>query len=288
MDTRFWGPSGWALLHLIAATPIEPSRRPAVKEWFDLLEYVLPCKYCRASFHDYTELQPLTDTILKDPETFGRWVYDIHNRVNAKLRGQGLLTTPDPSWSSVKAKYDTIQKGLCSASPLLGWDFMTSVAFSTPFRTYKAIPMPDAPEESKYLMLGLAKRNRYNLLCRTERLMKLKQWWALIPTILPCRYWRAAWSSAVQQVGAAPIDEQSHRSVVQQWMWRIEEQVCAGLKCPTPHSSKTAMAREVSAFVSDCSKKKKGKTCRASKKDKRAHALARRSRRLSLLQKSVL
>ena len=74
-------------------------------------------------------------------------------------------------------------------------------------------------------MLGLAKRNRYNLLCRTERLMKLKQWWALIPTILPCRYWRAAWSSAVQQVGAVPIDEQSHRSVVQQWMWRIEEQV---------------------------------------------------------------
>jgi hypothetical protein len=38
MDTRFWGPSGWKLLHLIAA---EPTKDPtAVLEWFGLLEYV--------------------------------------------------------------------------------------------------------------------------------------------------------------------------------------------------------------------------------------------------------
>lgn len=280
MDTRFWGPSGWALLHLIAATPIESARQEAVKQWFDLLEYVLPCKYCRASFHDYTKLQPLSPAILKHPDTFGRWVYDIHNRVNAKLRGQGLLTTTDPTWPTIQAKYDALQKGLCAESPLLGWDFMTSVAFSTPFRTYKATPMPDAPEESNTLMLNFDERNRYNLLTREERLKQLRAWWVLIPAILPCRFWRAAWSSAVQKVGGAPLDERTHRSVVQRWMWQIEKEVCAGLKCPTPHTSQSALAEEVSAFESDCSKKKKGKTCRARKHKRRLQAMAKRTRRL--------
>jgi hypothetical protein len=277
MDTRFWGPSGWALLHLIAAAPIEPGRQAAVKQWFDLLEYVLPCKYCRASFHDYTKLQPLTDAILKKPETFGRWVYDIHNRVNAKLRGQGLLTATDPSWPSVKAKYDTIQKSLCSKSPLLGWDFMTSVAFTTPGRDTKSSPMPDTPEGGP--SLTFAERNRYNLLSREERIKQLRAWWGLIPSILPCRYWRAAWAAAVDHAGPAPLD-----SSQKEWMWQIEEQVCAGLKCPTPHTSQTALAQEVSAFESDCSKKKKGKTCRARKQARRLRAMAQRTRRLQSLK----
>jgi hypothetical protein len=277
MDTRFWGPSGWALLHLIAAAPIEQTRQAAVKQWFDLLEYILPCKYCRASFHDYTKIQPLTPTIIKNPDTFGRWVYDIHNRVNAKLRGQGLLTTQDPSWSSVKSKYNTIQKSLCSSSPLLGWDFMTSVAFTTPGRATKTTPMPDAPENGE--PLSFEERNRYNLLSREERINQLRAWWGLIPTILPCLFWRAAWASAVQNVGPAPL-ESPYQKAIQEWMWQIEEQVCAGLKCPTPHTSKTALAEEVSAFESDCSKKPQGKTCRARKHKRRLQAMAKRTRRL--------
>jgi len=152
---------------------------------------------------------------------------------------------------------------------------MTSVAFTTPGRGSKSTPMPDAPEDGG--SLTFAERNRYNLLSREERIKQLQTWWALIPSILPCQYWRSAWAEAVHRTGPAPLDS---KKAVHQWMWQIEEQVCAGLKCPTPHSSQTALAEEVSAFESDCSKKKKGKTCRARRHKRRLQALANRTRRL--------
>jgi len=267
MDTRFWGPSGWRLLHLIAANPI--ANKAATKEWFGLLEYVLPCKYCRASFHDYMELQPLTDAVISNTESFGHWVYEIHNRVNAKLRGQGLLTSPDPTWVSVKAEYKRLSTNMCTGAPLLGWDFMVSVANTTPAATYKPNPLSDTPD---YLHeSSLAIRNRYNLLNREERIKTLKRWWALIPSILPCEEWRSSWAAAPSN---PPLFQ--GREAVLRWMWRVEEQVCAGLQCPTPHPSLVALKKEVAAFESDCGKKKRGKTCRT-KKQKRRRFLTRRS-----------
>ena len=261
MDTRFWGPSGWRLLHLIAANPVK--NRAAVKEWFELLEYVLPCKYCRASFHDYLKLQPFTDTVVSNPNHFGRWVYDIHNRVNAKLRGQGLLTAPDPAWAAVKAEYQRLSTNLCDGPPLLGWEFLVSVAYTTPSATYKPVPMPDTPDDvSPTATLGF--KNRYNLLDRQERIRMLKRWWQLIPSILPCEAWRKSWSAASSQ---PPLRE--GREAVMRWMWRVEEQVCDGLQCPTPHPSLVALKKEAAAYESDCSKKKRGKTCRRTKKAKR-------------------
>lgn len=276
MDTRFWGPSGWHLLHLIAAAPVDRDRRANVKEWFGLLEYVLPCKYCRASFHDYTRLQPLTDMILASSEQFGHWLYDIHNRVNGKLRGQGLLTSEDPSWPSVRAKFTEQEKTLCKGSPLLGWDFMTSVAFSTPTRDYAPVPMADTPDERSDC-LSFAERNRYNLLTRKERITALKRWWRLIPSILPCAPWRQAWSSALRASGSPPLS--SGREAVMRWMWRVEERVCDGLKCPTPHPSLPAMTKEVAAFESGCGKDKRGKTCRTRKrKPQRRQTIRNRGR----------
>ena len=269
MDTRFWGPSGWRLLHLIAANPLK--NKSAVKEWFELLEYVLPCKYCRASFHDYMEIQPLTDAVLSNTDSFGRWVYDIHNRVNAKLRGQGLLTSADPSWPSVKSHYKQLSASLCKGAPLLGWDFMISVANTTPDATTKPSPMPDVPDYP-IPETDIKTKNRYNLLTRDERIRILKRWWSLTPSILPCEAWRTSWSAAAAAV-APPL--QKGREAVLRWMWRVEERVCAGLQCPTPHPSLVALKKEVVAFESDCGKRKRGKTCRT-KKQKRRRFLTRR------------
>ena len=265
MDTRFWGPSGWRLLHLIAANPLED--RKAIKEWFELLEYVLPCKYCRASFHDYLELQPLTDEILGDTESFGRWIYDIHNRVNGKLRGQGLLTSPDPTWPAVKAEYRRLSTNMCAGAPLLGWDFMVSIANTTPDSNYRPAPMPDEPE-SPIPASDIHTRNRYNLLDRQERIRMLKRWWSLIPSILPCEAWRSSWVAVKSQ---PPLSQ--GREAVLRWMWRVEERVCAGLQCPTPHPSLLALKKEVAAYESDCAKRKRGKTCRTRK---RSRVLTRR------------
>lgn len=278
MDTRFWGPSGWCLLHLIAANPHQPNKK-AVKAWFDLLEFILPCKYCRASFHDYTQLQPLTMDIVGNRDAFSRWLFDIHNRVNSKLRGQGLLTASDPSWSSVREKYYGLQRSLCKASPFIGWDFMTSIAYSTPGADYTTVPMSDAPEhKSDWSSLPLNRRNRYNLLTRKERLTVLRQWWKLIPSILPCAAWRSAWTRASAAAGEVPLA--AGREAVMHWIWRIEESVCAGLKCPTPHPSLPALKEEVAAFESGCSKNRRGQTCRTRKHRQRHRVMRRRTIRV--------
>jgi hypothetical protein len=274
MDTRFWGPSGWRLLHLIAADTLGPSRRKAIAEWFALLEYVLPCKYCRASFHDYLKVQPLTKEILATPATFSRWLYDIHNRVNGKLRGQGLLTTPDPDWPTVHDHYAVLRQGLCRGSPLLGWDFMTSVAFSTPAADYVPTPMPDYDAaESGATESNPAIRNRYNLMTRQERLPYLRRWWALIPSILPCEAWRRAWS----HVTPPPLD--AGRAAMMRWMWRVESSVCQNLRCPTPHPSLRALRDEVGAFESGCGASRSGNTCRTRKIRRRDAVHSRRRKR---------
>jgi hypothetical protein len=44
MDTRFFGPAGWQLLHLIAA---EDLPTPHKKDVFIAQQYILPCRFCR-------------------------------------------------------------------------------------------------------------------------------------------------------------------------------------------------------------------------------------------------
>ncbi len=276
MDTRFWGPSGWKLIHLIAHEPIKTAcHASAILKWFQLLEFVLPCKYCRASFHDYIRLQPLTLEIVLDADAFGRWAYDIHNRVNGKLRGQGLITQPDPSWATVKSDYERLHKSLCRGTPLLGWDFMTSIAYSTPGATDMPRSMPDTPELSpaELQRMSHSEKNRYNLLSRNERLEYLRRWWALTPSILPCEAWRSSWA----KISPPPL--RRGRDAMLRWMWRVEEGVCSELKCPTPHSSLPAMKREVSVFESGCGTAKKGKTCRTRKVVQRDRVRTQRRRR---------
>ena len=62
MDTKVWGPSGWLLLHSIAnnygkenngiPTHIEKDNYGI---FFNTLQYVLPCKYCRQSLKIFYE-----------------------------------------------------------------------------------------------------------------------------------------------------------------------------------------------------------------------------------------
>ena len=281
MDTRFWGPSGWKLLHLIAQEPMRAlGHRKAVAAWLALLPYVLPCKYCRASLSAYYEAQPLTLRDLAAPATFGKWMYKIHNRVNEKLREQGLLTAADPSWEEVAERYSKEHAGLCKGTPLLGWDFMTATAFNTPGADYVPTPMSDTPADFNAEAAEPRLRNRYNLLTRAERLDHLRAWWALIPAILPCAAWRRAWVRAMDAAGAPPLED--GRDAMMRWMWRIEARVCSALQCPTPHASLDEMCSTAEAFESGCAKARQGKTCRTRKRARRGRIhTQRRQRRLA-------
>ena len=269
MDTRFWGPSGWKLLHLIAASPHKHPQK--VFEWFTLLPYVLPCKFCRASLQEYYEALPLTLDIVrgqgKGNTSFSRWLYDIHNMVNDKLREQGLLKTPNPSWSTVHDLYDSMQAALCETTPMVGWDFFASIAYTTPTKGIASKPMPIPAG----LTPTMEDRNRYNLLTPAERRAKLKAWWKLTPSILPCQAWRSAWNHCVEE---APLTK--GRGPVSCWLWSIEESVCSSLKCPTPHASLPNLKYEMAAFESACTMKKS--TCRTRRQAQRRTVLTRRKR----------
>lgn len=118
-DTRFFGPSAWQLFHLIAFFGKSP------KEFLMMIQDILPCKYCRASTTEFT-------AELGIPINAGKWAYDLHNKVNDKLRKQAKDDTtiidpgPDPSFEEVKARYETIYKAKPTAVP--GRDFLFVIA----------------------------------------------------------------------------------------------------------------------------------------------------------------
>jgi len=120
MDTRFWGPSAWQLFHLIAFTSKHPD------DVLNQMKDVLPCKFCRASTTEFVGKHPLRG----DP---GKWLYDIHNMVNHKLRSQCkddpavINPGPDPSFEEVKKHYESLKP---TAAP--GADFLGAIAANYP------------------------------------------------------------------------------------------------------------------------------------------------------------
>ena len=139
MDTRFWGPDGWKLLHSIAeGFPDNPSDdiKNIYTEFFGCLKYILPCIYCRNSFAEFTEKLKINTT---SKDTLIKWLYDIHNMVNDKLRKQGFLNDKDPDFNNIKKQYHNyvidINNTNCVNMP--GWDFIYSIVFNYPLQIYE-------------------------------------------------------------------------------------------------------------------------------------------------------
>jgi len=134
MDTRFWGPDGWKLLHSIAINyPDCPSNncKQQYRKFFYTLPYVLPCKYCRQSLEQYYEELPI-DSYLTNKKSLFEWSYLIHNKVNRKLKLQKLNSKENPSCSKAfnfyKHYLSEINNSNCINMP--GWDFMYSLTFN--------------------------------------------------------------------------------------------------------------------------------------------------------------
>jgi len=87
---------------------------------------VLPCKFCRASTAEFVHKHPLRS----NP---GKWLYEIHNMVNHKLRTQCkddpavIDPGPDPSFEEVKKHYMSLKP---TAVP--GGDFLGAIAANYP------------------------------------------------------------------------------------------------------------------------------------------------------------
>lgn len=264
MDTRYWGPSGWRLLHLISFKAEELNKNKLYL-FFKNLPYVLPCKFCRASLTDYY----LTDPIPATVEEYPKWLYRIHNRVNAKLREQKLLDTPDPKWADVYKQYTSLIKNGCN-NKIIGWDFLFSVAFTTPCPAVQSSPITDAPPIEALYTPTL--RNRWGVISRYERLIYIKEWWDILPHVLPFKSWRDAWRN---NIPATPSLSKG-RDAITEWLYDAENTLC--LDKEILHDSYKGLCTELNTFSSGCGKRsRRMKTCRAIKSNAKKTLKKRRT-----------
>jgi hypothetical protein len=246
MDTRFWGPGAWNLLHTI--TFDDKYDAATQQKLFELLPYVLPCKFCRASLTDYYEKEPLPD--FTDRIAVQKWLYRIHNLVNGKLRGQGLITTRNPSFDDIVRIYT-----LKNNDEFPAWDFLYSIAYNHPLRT-KGTPMPGVEEAQSELQRD-SELNRWNILPSHKRFKYWCDFWKVLPNALPSN-WKHKWETAATNPTCRidPCSLKTRRASVS-WIWNI--------RCKFNTTSRDPY-REVCARLIDhssgCSKSSRARTCR--------------------------
>ena len=136
MDTTFWGPPAWILLHNIAFNYVPTDiNREIYKIFFENLQNILPCIYCRVSYIEYISYEPI-ENYLNSSKDLSLWLYKIHNLVNNKLRNQGLLKWENPTFDEIYKKYsdelENIDKCLIRCKSIMGWNFLYCVAFVFP------------------------------------------------------------------------------------------------------------------------------------------------------------
>ena len=106
MQTSKWGPPTWKAFHAIAH-----NYNPGIHDKSDYINFyktlgkVLPCKYCRESYTQFFSEIPITD-YMSCQRDMTMWAYLMHNKVNDKLRAQGLLKTPNPPFEAIYNRYE--------------------------------------------------------------------------------------------------------------------------------------------------------------------------------------
>ena len=253
MDTKFWGPSGWKMFHLATFT-YEPSKqKKAMSKFLESLPYILPCKFCRASLTEYYEKHPYKSA-LESRAKLTKWLYDIHNEVNAKLRSQNLNPMPDPSFADIKKYYTTwIETSTPIERLSTYWDFLFSVGYGHPKESSKkSKPMPDCPPFAKKCKSKKI-RNQWNTLNAKDRIPYYKQFWYSLPNVLEPALeitWRRALEMTEPNIRC--------RKSTMAWLWRMRCAIDTSYSDPY-----TDVCKTIASYSSDCSKSSSRiKTCR--------------------------
>jgi len=116
MLTYIWGPALWHSLHIISFNyPVKPTKEQQkyYYNFFINLKNILPCKYCRENYVKNLELLPLDNKVLKNRESFSRWVYKLHELVNKHLNKKSNL-----KYEEVRDRYEVF-RSRCLIDPKL-------------------------------------------------------------------------------------------------------------------------------------------------------------------------
>ena len=250
MDTRYWGPSGWKLLHSITFS-YSPEKKNQYKEFFYTIAFVLPCKFCRKSYSEYITDDPV-DVSSKDGLT--KWLWRIHNKVNEKLRSQGLCNYDDPPFGLVKKMYEEKLSQGCSRVNFEGWEFLFSVVEGHPTSKLAKGSHPFENSDNVTINTPLL-RNMYNVMEPEERLTYFKKFWNLLPTVLPFKEWTDNWKDSDSWDSRA-------ESLKNLYAIRCNLEKELELENKTKFSN---LCKELRSYKSGCNKSKRSKTCRKKK-----------------------
>ena len=121
MLTSVWGPPMWFSLHAISFNyPVNPTKddQENYYNYFKSLVYILPCKYCRDNLKkNYKQLgfkKSNMSKILKNRETFSRFVYKLHELVNKMLGKKSGLT-----YNDVRDRYEHFRARCLVENPIV-------------------------------------------------------------------------------------------------------------------------------------------------------------------------
>ena len=115
MMTAVWGPSMWHFLHTMSFNyPIKPNEedKKNYREFILNLRHILPCKYCRQNLSNNLKANPLTMAIMKDRDSFSRFIYKLHETVNKMLGKKSGL-----SFCDVRERYEHFRSRCTDEKP---------------------------------------------------------------------------------------------------------------------------------------------------------------------------
>lgn len=272
MDTRFWGPSGWKLLHLITFDYQYSSENAILYAgFFETLPYILPCKFCRSSLTDYYRKHPfsLSNGWMHPSLDLKHWMFLIHNCVNQKLRSQGLNPNPDPTYKQVKKLYDKLHKCSWKQKLTYFWDFLFSVGYHHPKeKQLYSKPMPNCPKEV-IICKDSCEKNKWNVLPLKERIIWFERFWNLLPAVLPNDI-RLHWKEAEKR--NPPTLTTRHMTI--SWLWKMRCSIDTSFQDPY-HS----ICKKIANYSSDCGTKQDVFTCRKKHKTHKSHHTLRKRRK---------
>jgi hypothetical protein len=266
MDTRFWGPSAWKLFHLVTQQGSDLPEEASA--FFTTIPFILPCKFCRASITDYYRDHPFP----KDKKDLPKWMYAIHNRVNDKLRSQGLHPSPNPSYLKTKQYYAGLSNLPWQEQLSYFWDFLFSVGYHHPKeKQLYDHPMPECPKGVRRCH-DTAEKNKWNVLPLRDRMEWFTLFWRLLPAVLPPSI-ASHWINAQNTICGSSLPIQSRASTLE-WLWKMRCSLEQGY-----HDPYLSVCKKVAKYSSDCAKQKGAFTCRKRK----AHGKTLRARGKTLI-----
>lgn len=95
INTKIWGPIQWQFMHMISFNyPVQPSdaEKKYYYDYINNLQHVLPCRSCRENIHNNLKTAKFSMSVMKNRDSFSRFVYKLHNIVNVML-GRKVYST---------------------------------------------------------------------------------------------------------------------------------------------------------------------------------------------------